>query len=62
MVVADGCPVEYVHSFRYLGLTVHRCKGFGAALAAIASAAMHAAYGQGAGQGGQSNLVEGELV
>jgi hypothetical protein len=44
-VVVDGCPVECVSSFRYLGLTVHRCKGFGTAPAAVASAAMQAACG-----------------
>ena len=44
-VVVDGCPVECVSSFRYLGLTVDRCKGFGTAPAAVASAALQAACG-----------------
>lgn len=44
-VSADGSPLECVDSFRYLGLEVHRCKGFAAAPAAVQTAATQAACG-----------------
>lgn len=44
-VTVDGSPLECVDSFRYLGLEVHRCRGFAAAPAAVQAAATQAACG-----------------
>jgi hypothetical protein len=44
-VTVDGCVLDCVDSFRYLGLEVHRCKGFAAAPAAVRAAATQSACG-----------------